>query len=43
MGGVYSTHGEKKNAYIILLESLKEISLGKRRSIWKDSIKIDVQ
>jgi len=24
MGGAYSTYAEKKNAYIILLESLKE-------------------
>jgi len=42
MGGAYNTYGEEKNAYIILLESLKERSLGKRNGRWKDNIKMDI-
>jgi hypothetical protein len=43
MGGAYSTYGENKNAYIILLASPKEKSLGKRKSKWKNNIKMDLK
>jgi hypothetical protein len=43
ISGAYSTYMEKKNACTILLESLKERSLGKRKSRWKDNIKMDLK
>jgi hypothetical protein len=43
MGRVCRTHGEKKNAYGILVGKLEEkIPIGRPRRRWEDNIKMDL-
>jgi hypothetical protein len=44
MGGVYSTNGEKRNAYrIFVRKPERKRPLGKPRRRWVDNIKIDLR
>jgi hypothetical protein len=44
MGRVYSTHGEKKNAYEVLIGKPEgKRPLGRLRRWWEDNIKMDIR
>jgi hypothetical protein len=44
MGGTYSTHGEKRNAYTILVgKSEGKRPLGRPRRRWEDNIRMNLR